>query len=205
MAVVPGRRGVPSSLRATSGRWREGTLDILLAVRGGSRHTLSVTGPLGDPVDASWGLLSDGTAVVEMAQASGLSIVAACNHPLRATTRGTGELIGAALDAGADRIIVGVGGGTRQLTAVSARSKHWGGHSGADVLVACDVGIQFLDAARRFGPQKGATPEQIGFLSRRLVDIAKDYDTRTGVEIMQLPGSGAAGGLGGGLAALATS
>src|SRR3954470_18290541 len=78
----------------------EGTLDVLLAARKGRRLTTRVTGPLGDPVDADWGLLADGTAVIEMARASGLALVAR-NDPLRADTRGTGELLQAAATHGA--------------------------------------------------------------------------------------------------------
>src|SRR5262245_39173176 len=75
----------------------EGTLDALLSARGGVRRTIRVTGPLGDPVQAEYGLLPDGTAIVEMARASGLALVGLHNDPLRASTRGTGELIAAAL------------------------------------------------------------------------------------------------------------
>jgi glycerate kinase len=85
----------------------EGTLEAL----GGPNRTAVVTGPLGDAVDARWRL--DGrTAVIEMAEASGLGLVGGAdgNDPVAASTAGTGELIVAALDAGADRIIVGVGG-----------------------------------------------------------------------------------------------
>ena len=73
----------------------EGTLDALLAARGGSRRKIDVTGPLGGRVAAEYGVLPDGTAIVEMARASGLSLVAGRNDPLRASTRGTGELIAA--------------------------------------------------------------------------------------------------------------
>src|SRR5262250_2774208 len=82
----------------------EGTLDAL----GGERRSARVTGPLGDPVDAGWALLPDGTAVVEMARASGLALVVE-NDPIAATTRGTGELIARALDEGVRAVIVGVG------------------------------------------------------------------------------------------------
>src|SRR5207247_2436803 len=88
----------------------EGTLDALLAALGGERNIARVTGPDGRPIDAEWGLLSDGRAVVEMAQASGLSLVAGRNDPLAATTSGSGELIAAAARAGASEVIVGVGG-----------------------------------------------------------------------------------------------
>src|SRR3954451_3142964 len=78
----------------------EGTLDVLLAARKGRRITTRVTGPLGAPVDADWGLLTDGTVIIEMARASGLALVET-NDPLRADTRGTGELLLAAAAHGA--------------------------------------------------------------------------------------------------------
>src|SRR4029077_3213172 len=88
----------------------EGTLDTLLAASGGSRRVARVTGPLGDPVDAEWGVLPSGIAVVEMARASGLALVAGRNDPLRASTRGTGELIAVARREGFRRVLVAVGG-----------------------------------------------------------------------------------------------
>src|SRR5207253_1720426 len=88
----------------------EGTLDVLLASRGGSRRRARVTGPLGEPVDAEYGVLADGTAVVEMARASGLQLVGNDRDPLRASSRGTGELIAAARRGGASKIMVGLGG-----------------------------------------------------------------------------------------------
>src|SRR5829696_3278451 len=116
----------------------EGTLDALLAARGGSRRHATVTGPLGDPVDAQWVLLPDGTGVVEMARASGLALVNMRNDPLRASSRGTGELVNAALRGGARRVIIGVGGSATTdggLGAVDALGWSLAGH---DVTVACD-------------------------------------------------------------------
>src|SRR6187200_836246 len=84
----------------------EGTLDVL----GGRRHTARVTGPLGEPVDADWSLLDDGTAVIEMARASGLALTHRRPDPLRADTRGTGELLLAAAAQGVRRAIVTLGG-----------------------------------------------------------------------------------------------
>ena len=88
----------------------EGTLDTMLAAKGGSRRTARVVGPLGAPVDAEWGVLPDGTAIIEMARASGLALVAGRNDPLRASTRGTGQLIAAVRAQGFHRILVAVGG-----------------------------------------------------------------------------------------------
>ena len=181
----------------------EGTLDALVAARGGSVRSTSVTGPLGEPVEAEWALLPDGTGVIEMARASGLSLVRR-NDPLRASTRGTGELINAVLRAGARHVIVGVGGSATTdggLAAVEALGWSLSGH---DVTVACDVSTPFLDAARVYGPQKGASPAQIELLTRRLARLADAYRDRTGVDVTLLEGGGAAGGLAGGLAAIGT-
>jgi glycerate 2-kinase len=180
----------------------EGTLDALLAARGGSHRTMTVTGPLGEPVEAAWGVLPDGTAVVEMARASGLALVGGRNDPLRASTRGTGELVAAAVRAGARRVLIGVGGSATTdggLGAVDALGWSLGG---VEVTVACDVATPFLDAATVYGPQKGATAAQVSLLGRRLRRLAEEYERRTGVDVTWLPGGGAAGGLAGGLAAV---
>ena len=180
----------------------EGTLDALVAARGGSRRHATVTGPLGDPVDAEWALLPGGVAVVEMAQASGLALVPRVRDPLRASTRGTGELIAAAIRAGARRVIVGVGGSATTDGGLAAW-RRWAGRSArSPVSVACDVTTPFLDAATVFAPQKGATVAQVGLLTRRLASLAEQYEQRTGVDVRTLPGAGAAGGLAGGLAAI---
>jgi glycerate kinase len=184
----------------------------LLEVVGGSVQTTIVHGPLGEEIAAAWRLLgpSQGTdvatAVIEMAAASGLELVggAATNDPMAASTRGTGELIEAALDAGARRIIVGLGGsattdggvGALEVIADDPRLHD------TELLVACDVTTTFVFAAEVFGPQKGATLPMIGLLGRRLDALAEYYLERFGIDVRQIPGSGAAGGLGGGLAVL---
>ncbi len=179
----------------------EGTLDALLSARGGSRRRIRVTGPLGAPVEAEYGLLPDGTAVVEMARASGLALVER-KDPLRASSRGTGELIAAARRGGARRILVGVGGSASTdggLAAVEALGWSLGG---IEVTVACDVDTAFLDCARVYGPQKGAGGAEVELLTRRLASVAATYEQRTGVDVTVLEGAGAAGGLAGGLAAI---
>lgn len=180
----------------------EGTLDALLAAQGGRRVSVRVSGPLGDPVEADYGVLPDGTAVVEMARASGLALTGDANRPLDATTRGTGELIAAALRSGARRIVVGVGGSATTDGGLGALDALRWSLRGADVVVACDVTTPFVDAARRFGPQKGASAREVELLTRRLERLAADFVARTGVDVAWLPGSGAAGGLAGGLAAI---
>jgi glycerate kinase len=180
----------------------EGTLDALVEARGGSRRTVRVTGPLGDPVDAEWVLLPGGVAVVEMARASGLALMPRVRDPLRASTRGTGELIAAALRAGARRVIVGVGGSATTDGGLAALEALGWSFGAVPVTVACDVSTPFLDAARVFAPQKGASDAQVALLTRRLASLAEQYQQRTGVDVRALPGAGAAGGLAGGLAAI---
>jgi len=174
-------------------------------VMGGANRCTQVEGPLGQVVDARWRLKSR-TAVIEMAQASGLSLAggAELNDPLEASTRGTGQLIAEALDSGARRIIVGHGGSASTdggLPAVkalfpTARLR------GVELVAAVDVGCMFVDAAAEFGPQKGATPNQVSLLTRRLERVAQIYLEDFGVDVTAIEGAGAAGGLAGGLAAV---
>jgi glycerate 2-kinase len=167
----------------------EGTLDVL----GGGNRLTTVTGPLGVPVEAAWRLDEDGTALIEAAQACGLSLAGGAegNDPVRATSRGVGELVAAAIAEGAATVVVAVGG-------VASTD---GGVGAVEALpsplpvpldVACDVEARFLDAADVFAPQKGATPEQVRILRERLAKLA----------VPDVPGAGAAGGLAGGLAAI---
>jgi glycerate kinase len=180
----------------------EGTLDALLAARGGSRRTTRVTGPLGEPVDAHWGVLTGGTAIVEMAQASGLALVSGRNDPLRASTRGTGELIAAVRAQGFGRVVIAVGGSATTDGGLAALEALGWNLSGMKVTVACDVETSFVDAAHVFAPQKGASAAQVSLLTRRLEMLADRYRSRTGVDVTRLTGAGAAGGLAGGLAAI---
>ncbi|HET9771171.1 MAG TPA: glycerate kinase [Acidimicrobiia bacterium] len=180
----------------------EGTLDTLLASQGGARRRATVTGPLGEVVEAEYGVLPDGTAVIESARASGLALVGPANDPLAATSRGTGELIRAAVRNGATRILVTVGGSAMTDGGLGAVDALGWSLAGLDVTVACDVTTPFVDAARRYGPQKGATAAQVALLTRRLERLGEVYRQRTGTDIANLPHSGAAGGLAGGLAAL---
>ncbi len=179
----------------------EGVLDVL----GGANRTSTVTGPLGTPVEAAW-RLHRGTAVIEMALASGLELAGGAerNDPMNATTAGTGELIDAAITAGAKRIIVGLGGsattdgGLGALQAFRSPSRL----AAVDLQVACDVTTRFTDAARVFGPQKGASPAQVKMLTARLEQLADRYRAEFGVDVTEIEGSGAAGGIAGMLAAL---
>ncbi len=177
----------------------EGTLDVLCP-EASDRRSLRVTGPLGDPVDAEWGVRGE-TAVIEMARASGLALVDGDNDPLRASTFGTGELLRAALDAGIRRAIVAVGGSATVDGGLGALEALDFDLRGAEVVVACDVSTTFVDAARIFGPQKGADPAAVRELERRLELLADRYRDDQGVDVRDLSGAGAAGGLAGGIAA----
>ena len=178
----------------------EGTLDAILACSPGTLHTLAVTGPDGAVVEAAWAALDDGTGVVEMARASGLALVAG-NDPLTATTYGTGELIAAAVGHGCRTVIVGVGGSATVDGGLGALEALGWSLRGAEVVVACDVTTPFLAAPALFGPQKGASPSDVLALEERLRGLARRYRAVLGVDVLELPGAGAAGGLAGGLAA----
>ncbi len=180
----------------------EGIVDALIACVGGSIRTARVTGPLGGMVDAEYALLRNGTAVVEMARASGLALVAGRNDALRASTRGTGELIAAAARGGCKRIIVGVGGSASTDGGLAAVEALGWRLPNVEVVVACDVTTTFLDAGTVYGPQKGASAAEVALLTRRLRTIATTYMERSGFDVRQIEHGGAAGGLAGGLAAL---
>ena len=130
-----------------------------------------IAAALGAPVAAAWRL--DGrTAVIEMARASGLALVGGAegNDPVAASTAGTGELIVEALDAGARRVVVGLGGSATTdggLAALRAL-RPLGRLKGVELVVAYDSRVSFLDAATVFAPQKGAAPAQVELLRRRL-------------------------------------
>jgi glycerate kinase len=167
----------------------EGTLEVL---GGGNRRTV-VSGPLGEPVEAAWRLEEDGTALIEAAQACGLTLAGGRegNDPLRATSRGVGDLVAAAIAEGAERIVVTVGGVASTDGGVGATEAV--PHPLLVPLeVAYDVDARFLDAADVFAPQKGATPAQVQILRERLGKLV----------VPDRPGAGAAGGLAGGLAAI---
>ena len=177
----------------------EGFLDAL----GGPNGVATVGGPLGEPVEAAW-RLHRRSAVIEMARASGLALVGGPegNDPVAASTAGTGELIALAVESGATRVLVGVGGsattdgGLGALEALHPPQRL----RGVELVVACDVTTSFVDAAAVFGPQKGASPAQVELLTRRLARLAQVYERESDVDVTTLVGGGAAGGLAGGLA-----
>ena len=213
----------------------EGTTEALVAATQGELKRDKVTGPLGEPLEAIWGVLGEQpdtplTAVVETAAASGLDKISSDQRDaLLATTYGTGELILAALNAGVRRIILGLGGsatndgGMGLLSALGARFLDANGEvleaGGAalvqlasidlsqldsrveetEFLVACDVDNPLLGergASAIFGPQKGATPEQVEKLDQALANLANVSAKLLGRDTRDVAGAGAAGGLG---------
>jgi glycerate kinase len=189
----------------------------LLDASGGHPRTTTVAGPLGKPVDAEWRMLDDEadgdaagtggpTAVIEMSRAAGRALLPRPHgdDPVRADTTGVGQLLLAARDAGARRIVIGCGGSATTdggLGAVNAVGSA-AALQNVELVVACDVTTAFTDAATVFGPQKGATPEQVVLLTHRLHEVAARYRDEMGIAVTTTPGAGAAGGLGGGLLVL---
>ena len=212
----------------------DGTLDALVGSTGGQVFQSTVIGPLGQPLQAMWGVMGDGkTAVVEMARASGLALVPPRQHnPRITTTQGTGQVIKEALDRGFTRIIVGLGGsatndgGTGMATALGARfldergrpipaggaalarladvdaGELHPGLSGATIIGATDVTNPLCGptgASAIFGPQKGASPEVVAELDAALLNFAQVVRRDLRQDVAEVPGAGAAGGLGAGL------
>ncbi len=177
----------------------EGTMEVLLAALGGERRTVAVHDPLRRPLEASFGLLGDGaTAIVETAQASGLPLVAPTERTAeRADTFGTGELIVAAVAAGARTVLLAVGGSASTDGGAGAiEALRQAGMLGAVAIeVLCDVTAPYEDAARVFAPQKGADPAAVERLAGRLDSLAAKLPR----DPRGVPMTGCAGGLSGGL------
>ncbi|MDD4984429.1 MAG: glycerate kinase [Dehalococcoidales bacterium] len=214
----------------------EGTMQALVDAIGGNTISVEVTDPIGERITARWAMLSDGvTAVIEMAEASGLDLIPPeKRNPLLTTTYGTGELIRDALAKGCRKFIIGIGGsatndggagmaqalGIKLINAKGAAIATGGAAlidladidttaidprlADCDILLACDVtnplcgpeGASFV-----YGPQKGATPEMVLQLDTALAHYADVIQRKLGADIRDIPGAGAAGGLGAGLIA----
>jgi glycerate kinase len=151
----------------------DGTMEVLLTALGGETAAARVQDPLGREVDAAYALLEDGgTAVIEMARASGLALVKPEERDaVAASTRGTGELIVAAVADGAQVVLVACGGSATTAGAAGAIEaiEEAGGLGGAKIVCVCDVRTPFERAAEVFGPQKGADPATV----KRLVRFAE--------------------------------
>lgn len=233
----------------------DGTLDTLVAALHGREIELTVSGPDGKPIKAAYGLVQSASlrsrpleagplepgplliGVVEMARASGLALLpVGTNDPMTATSYGTGQLIAAALKAGASRAIVAIGGsatndaGTGALRALGAhfldanaeelppggaalaRLRHIDNGDldarlvGKTIEIASDVTNPLVGpngASAIYGPQKGASPDDVRKLDAALTQFADIAAQTTGVDVRDVPGAGAAGGFGGGFLALA--
>ncbi|TDO83366.1 glycerate kinase [Halanaerobium saccharolyticum] len=214
----------------------EGTVQSLVDATDGEIIETEVTGPLGDPVEAFYGLLGDGkTAVIEMAAASGLPLVSdEKKNPLKTTTYGTGELIASALEQGVEQIIIGIGGSATndagvgmaqalgaEILDVEGNQVDFGGGSldqieeinlnnldsrlnDVEILVACDVDNPLYGedgAAYVYAPQKGADTKMVEILDQNLRHFNQITIKELDKDTNQIPGAGAAGGLGAGLVA----
>jgi glycerate kinase len=207
----------------------EGFVDCLLAALEGEKTWVTVNGPMGEEVRTAYGVLPNGTVAIEMAAASGLTLVEpGARDPLKASTFGTGQLIRHALKQGQREFVIGLGGsatidggaGAAAALGISYRTRDGKEIiSGSDLVLldhidssrmdhglqestirlACDVtnplfGVQ--GAARIFGPQKGATNDQVRILDEGLENLNEVLKRETGIDVQMLAGSGAAGGLG---------
>lgn len=216
----------------------EGTVDALVRATRGRTIDLEVEGPLGRPVEARYGILGDGrTAVIEMASASGHAhIPPGQKDPSKTHTRGTGQLLKAAIAEGCTKVILGIGGsatndgGAGLATALGYRlldeqgepieptggglarieridsSQRLAALDRVEISVACDVNNPLCGsdgASVVFGPQKGASRDMVAILDRNLARFARVIERDLGRSVADLPGAGAAGGLGAGLVAFA--
>ena len=215
----------------------EGTVEALVETLEGCYIDIEVNNPLGRPITARYGIIDNGkTAIIEMAAASGLPLLRACErNPMVTTTYGTGEIIADAIRRGCRKILMGIGGsatndaGVGALRALGFRfldgegntligggeilskidkidnSHVQQGVSECEFIVACDVTNPLYGeqgAAHIFAPQKGATPEMVELLDNGLRNFARVVEEFNGLQIGSMAGAGAAGGLGGGVAAL---
>ena len=190
------REGGGDAVELPIGDGGEGTMDALVATLGGELRTATVSDPLGRPVEARFALLPDGRAIVETAEASGLGLLAESERdPWAASTRGTGELIAAAVEAGASEVVVTVGGSATMDGGAGALEALEDAGVEPKLVVLSDVRTPFERAAAVFGPQKGADARMVRRLERRLHKLA-DAAPR---DPRGVPLTGAAGALSGGL------
>lgn len=215
----------------------EGTAEALVSTLGGEWVEVEVLDPLMRPIRARYGVVDDGdTAIIEMAEASGLTLLAEEEwNPLKTSTYGTGQLIADALKRGCRKVVIGIGGsatndaGTGMLSALGFRFFDAEGHlldgcgeflervatidsshilpelKSVDMRVACDVTNSFCGpqgAAYVFAPQKGADLQMVERLDKGMWHFAEIIKQYNKVDVTNLSGAGAAGGLGGAFSAL---
>ena len=208
----------------------EGTVDALVSGIGGNYYEAEVIGPLGDTVISKYGVLDNGIAVIEMAAASGITLIEREKlNPMLTTTYGTGQLLKAAMDKGCKKIFLGIGGsatndaGVGMAQALGASFKDIDGneidYGGGELAKIVDINITKLDSRLKeteitiisdvinplcgpngasvvYGPQKGATPEMVKQLDANLAHYASMIKKKLGKDIIDVPGTGAAGGVG---------
>lgn len=212
----------------------EGTVDAFLKAVGGEKIFVEANNPFFQKISAFYGKLNDGTVVIEMAAAAGLPLVGTRKEVEKTTTYGVGELMNHAIEHGAKKIILGLGGSATNDggcgAAAALGAKFFDSEekifiptgenlknisrieiqnlqkklNGVDVTVMCDITNPLcgeLGAAAVFGPQKGATPAQVKFLDEGLAHLAKIILRDVGIDVLNLSGAGAAGGMGAGAAA----
>ncbi|MGF7142759.1 glycerate kinase [Anaerotaenia torta] len=211
----------------------EGTVEAVIECLGGSYGYCDVVGPMGDKVKARYGILEDGAAIIEMAEASGITLVPRQQqNVLRATTYGTGQLIKDVLDKGCRNIYIGIGGSATNDGGVGmaqALGAHFldsngkeVGYGGGQLASIAEINLDHMDsrlkearitvlsdvtnplcgptgAAAVYGPQKGASPEQVRLLDSGLQSLAQVIKETLDIEVKDIKGAGAAGGLGMGL------
>ena len=212
----------------------EGSVDAFLTAMGGEQVWLDVLGPYREDIQAYYGLIPGGIAVVEMAAAAGLPLVGDNKNAERTTTYGVGQLIEHAARSGIQRLVVGLGGsstndgGTGAAAALGVRFFNQAGEpfvpvgatlkdidridaSGLcpelkkiELVTMCDIDNPLCGphgAAAIFGPQKGADPAMVERLDQGLMHLATIARRDLGIDVLDLPGAGAAGGMGGGMVA----
>ena len=212
----------------------EGSVDSFLTALGGERIAVKTHGPWNEEIESFYGMLPDGTAVVEMAASAGLPQVGDRKDPSKTTTYGVGELILAAASSGAKRLVVGLGGsatndagcGAAAACGVSFYDKDGknfvpvGGTldriakvdvstldervKAIPITIMCDIDNPFYGpngAAAVYGPQKGADEAMVKDLDQKMIHLAELVKGDLGIDLQSIPGSGAAGGMGGGMKA----
>ena len=212
----------------------EGSVDAFLTAVGGERIPVTVSGPYFEQVEAFFGMLPGKVAVIEMASAAGLPLVGDARHAEKTTTYGVGELMKAALDAGCEKLIMGLGGsatndgGCGAAAAMGVRFLDAEGNAfipvgqtladiahvdlsgldarlaGVELVTMCDIDNPLCGrsgAAHVFAPQKGADAATVELLDAGLAHMAQVVKRDLGRDILDVPGAGAAGGMGGGMIA----
>ena len=212
----------------------EGSVDSFLAALGGERISIRTKGPWNEEIDSFYGILPDGTAVIEMAASAGLPLVGDRLDPSRTTTYGVGELILDAAAKGVKKLVIGLGGSATNDSGCGAaaacgvsffdedgnkfipvgetldRIAHIDTSTMDDrvkkmtIIAMCDIDNPFYGstgAAAIFGPQKGADPEMVKSLDKKMRHLAAVISKEIGIDLQAIPGSGAAGGMGGGMKA----